>query len=323
MSNRAATAVAHANIALAKYWGKADELENLPAVPSLSLTLTGLSTRTRVEVDAALRDDEVVLDGNAASGRARERVLGVLDELRRLSGARLFARVASANDFPTASGLASSASGFAALALAGVSAFGLDLEAEAVSALARRASASAARSVFGGYVALGALARSAERVLSGDEFVLRMVVALTTSGPKSVGSTEGMLRTAATSPYYRAWLEGAPRVYETIRKAVMARDFGALGPAVEQSALMMHASMLAGDPALVYFNAASLAAMDTVRSLRSRGTRAFYTMDAGPHVKVLCEPENAERVAEALRATTGVERVVVCAPGPDATLEAE
>jgi diphosphomevalonate decarboxylase len=318
-----ATAVAHANIALAKYWGKADERENLPAVPSLSLTLAGLSTRTRVEVDSTLSDDEVVLDGATASGRARERVLGVLDELRRLRGERLFARVVSANDFPTASGLASSASGFAALALAGASAFDLELDAEAVSALARRASASAARSVFGGYVALGAGARSAERVLAGNAFPLRMVVALTTSVPKSVGSTEGMLRTAATSPYYRAWLESAPRVYETVRDAVLARDFAALGPAVEQSALMMHASMLAGDPALVYFNAASLAAMDTVRRLRSHGTQAFYTMDAGPHVKVLAEPENAERVAEALRATAGVERVVVCSPGPDAKLEAE
>jgi diphosphomevalonate decarboxylase len=323
VSARAATAVAHANIALAKYWGKADERENLPAVPSLSLTLTGLSTRTRVEVDASLSDDEVVLDGIKASGRARERVLGVLDELRRLRGAPLFARVVSANDFPTASGLASSASGFAALALAGSSAFALELDAAAVSALARRASASAARSVFGGYVALAAGARAAERVLAGDDFPLCMVVALTTRGPKSVGSTEGMLRTAATSPYYRAWLEGAPRVYETVRRAVLARDVAALGPAIEQSALMMHASMLAADPALIYFNAASLAAMDTVRSLRARGTPAFYTMDAGPHVKVLTEPANAARVAEALTRTAGVERVVVCSPGPDAKLEAE
>src|SRR6186713_2520014 len=209
MTERAASSVACANIALAKYWGKADERENLPAVPSLSLTLAGLSTRTRVEVDSGLEDDEITLDGAPASGRARARVTGVLEALRKLRGARLFARVTSSNDFPTASGLASSASGFAALALAGAGAFGLELDPKAVSALARRASASAARSVFGGYVALEAAGESAERVLSGDAFPLRMVVALTASGPKSVGSTEGMLRTAATSPYYRPWVDDA------------------------------------------------------------------------------------------------------------------
>jgi diphosphomevalonate decarboxylase len=175
--------------------------------------------------------------------------------------------------------------------------------------------------VFGGYVALGAGAASAVPVLAGDDFPLCMVVALTASGPKSVGSTEGMQRTAATSPYYRAWVEGAPRVFETVRAAVLARDLAALGPAVEQSALMMHASMLAADPALVYLSSASLAAMETVRGLRDRGVPAFYTMDAGPHVKVLTKPEHAEPVADALRATPGVERVVVSAPGPGARLE--
>ena len=323
MTTRSAVAVACANIALAKYWGKADERENLPAVPSLSLTLAGLSTRTRVELDPALGDDEVVLDGSTARGRARERVIGVLDELRRLSGTRHFARVTSANDFPTASGLASSASGFAALALAGSSAFELGLPADAVSSVARRASASAARSVFGGYAALEAGARSAERVLPGEDFPLHMVVALTASGPKSVGSTEGMLHTAATSPYYRPWVDDAPRVYRAVRDAVLARDLAALGPAIEQSALRMHASMFAAAPGLVYLSAASLAAMQAVRDLRSRGTLAFFTMDAGPHVKVLTAPNDAALVAEALRATPGVERVVVCAPGPDARLEAE
>ncbi|HEX6277973.1 MAG TPA: diphosphomevalonate decarboxylase [Polyangiaceae bacterium] len=323
MTVRAASAVACANIALAKYWGKADELENLPAVPSLSLTLAGLATRTRVEVDTALDADEIVLDGAPAAGRPRERVVRMLDELRGLAGARRFARVASTNDFPTASGLASSASGFAALALSGAAAFGLGLERGAVSALARRASASAARSLFGGYVALEAGARSAERVLSGDDFPLFMVVALTSSGPKSVGSTEGMLRTAATSPYYRGWLDDAPRVYRAVRDAVLARDLAALGPAVEASALRMHASMFAADPPIVYFTAATLAVMQAVRELRSRGTLAFHTMDAGPHVKVLTAPENAELVAGALRAVPGVERVVVCSPGPDATLEVE
>lgn len=315
----AVTARAHANIALAKYWGKADVVENLPAVPSLSLTLAALSTRTRIELEPALAADVLELDGVNATGRPLERVVTLLDRVRPEGAPR--ARVSSTNDFPTAAGLASSASGFAALAVAANAAYGAGLSAAALSALARRSSASAARSLFGGFVALPAGASSAERVLDGADFPVSMLIAVTRSGPKEVDSTAGMKHTLATSPYYPAWVAHAPALYAEVRRAVVERDLELLGSAAEQSALMMHASMFAARPALVYFTAATMAAMETVRALRKRGTLAFYTMDAGPHVKVLTAPADAPLVERALAETPGVLSVLASGAGPDATLE--
>jgi diphosphomevalonate decarboxylase len=314
-------AVACANIALAKYWGKADAGENLPAVPSLSLTLAGLHTTTDVTFDDSLEADELVLDGERAAGRPLERVVGLLDRVRERAGVAARARVRSVNDFPTAAGLASSASGFAALALAASRAAGLDPPLAEVSALARASSASAARSVFGGWVELDARARSAVQVAPPEHLPCAMLVAVTAAGPKAMSSTQGMQHTAETSPYYAAWVERAPRVFEEVKAALLARDIAALGAAMEQSALMMHASMFAARPAVVYFTPATLGVMERVRALRKEGGAAFYTMDAGPHVKVLTTPEQVDAIAAALERVEGVRRVIRSQPGPDARAE--
>lgn len=301
---------APSNIALAKYWGKADVAKNLPAVPSLSMTLDGLSTYTRVRFDPGLNEDRFVLDGATATGRPLARVSELLDRVRRQGGFELRAEVVSDNDFPTAAGLASSASGFAALALAALTAAGESADPSAVSALARQSSASAARSVFGGYVALPGGADSAEPVAPPEHFPLSMLVAVTERGEKAVGSTAGMQHTAATSPYYAAWLAAAPAVYAEIRAAIAARDLQALGEASEHSALAMHASMWAARPAIDYFVPATLAVLKRVRTLRTAGTLAYCTMDAGPHVKVICRPEDAGTVISALESIDGVRRVI-------------
>jgi diphosphomevalonate decarboxylase len=314
-------AVAHANIALAKYWGKADEARNIPAVPSLSLTLDALRTRTSVEFDTALADDEVVLDGRPAREKEGRRVVRMLEAVRSAAGITAKARVESENSFPTAAGLASSASGFAALALAASAAAGLDVSLREASSLARAASVSAARSLYGGYVELPAGAESAEPLVPGSHFPLKMIVALTRAGEKAVGSTEGMLRTARTSPYYEAWVKQAPASCERIRRAVMDRDIEALGPAIESSALAMHASMFAADPPIVYMSPTTVAVMERVRELRASGVPAFYTMDAGPHVKVVTLPERSDEVVAALKAVPGTQNVIECGPGPGASLE--
>jgi diphosphomevalonate decarboxylase len=315
-----ATAIAHANIALAKYWGKLDVARNLPAVPSLSLTLAGMTTTTEVTFDAALSADELQLGGVAQQGKPLARARSLLDEVRALAGSSHFARVRSHNDFPTASGLASSASGFAALALGAVKAAGLSLPLERVSALARAASASAARSLFGGFVELGAGADFAERVAPPEHWPLRMLVAVTSEAAKDTGSTDGMQHTARTSPYYPAWVTDAPRLFAEVKQAVLARDFERLAPAVEQSALMMHASMLAARPALLYFRPATLAVIEAVRALRRQGHAACFTIDAGPHVKVLVEETAVASASSALIRTEGVLRVLESAPGGDAVV---
>jgi diphosphomevalonate decarboxylase len=131
---------AHPNIALAKYWGKTEGDENAPAVPSLSVTLAGMTTETTLTLDPSLSRDEIVLNDVAAEGLAASRVVKLLDRVRALTGVTTFARVSSRNDFPTAAGLASSASGFAALALAATRAMGSSYGLGEISDLARRAS---------------------------------------------------------------------------------------------------------------------------------------------------------------------------------------
>jgi diphosphomevalonate decarboxylase len=319
-----AAAIAHSNIALAKYWGKANLAANLPAVPSLSMTLQALRTRTSVRFDPALKSDRLLLDGAEQAGRELSRVAGLLDGVRAQlgaqSGAHLYAEVISHNDFPTASGLASSASGFAALALAARAAAGLDCSLPQVSEVARAASASAARSVFGGYVVLESAGHAALPFLPGEHFPLVMLVTVLTQHPKAVSSTQAMQLTAQSSPYYPAWVAHAPAVFSEVKSALQRRDIEALGEAMEHSALAMHATMMAAQPGIIYLQPQTLRVMNQVRELRGQGLAAYFTMDAGPHVKVLTLPDHAKRLQHELEQMPDVVRVIPSGPGPNAAL---
>ncbi len=337
-----ATAVAHPNIALAKYWGKLDEGHNLPAVPSLSVTLAGMSTITTVAFDPSLGEDELELGGTSirdgapandptaallpAGAGALRRVSGLLDRVRASAGVSHRARVTSRNDFPTASGLASSASAFAALAVAAAAALGLDWSPEQLSDLARRTSVSSARSIFEGFVELpsgrpsadAAALLAAAPVAPPDHLPLRIVVAVTREGPKATGSTQGMLHTTRTSPYFPAWVADAPALFAKLKDALLRRDLEALGTLAEASALRMHAAAIAADPGLIYWTAATVLVMEEVRALRARGTPAFFTIDAGPHVKVLTTAEHEASVTQMLEQIPGVRRTIATRPGEGA-----
>lgn len=316
---RQAVAVAHPNVALSKYWGKRAGEDHVPAVPSLSVTLSGLTTRTRLRWDSDLRDHRFILDGVARERGEAPKVFAFLDAVGRSQGVNAFADVESRNDFPTASGLASSASGFAALALAGVRASGCDWDAARVADLARHGSASAARSLFGGFVELdGAVAR---QVAPADHLPLVVLVCITTEAPKAVSSSEGMRATLERSPYAQAWLDEAPRIHARLREALLERDFDRLGELAETSALAMHASALAAG--IVYWNGATIDALAAVQSLRAAGTLAYATIDAGPHVKVLVRPADAARALDVMKSVRGVVRVLEARPGSGAALEHE
>ncbi len=320
-----ATAAAHPNIALAKYWGKRDDGHNLPAVPSLSVTLAGMSTRTTVAFDEGLTADTFTLAGAPAAEGPTKRVVALLDRVRAEAGITTRASVASDNDFPTAAGLASSASAFAALALAALAAAGLDHAEARVSDLARRSSVSAARSALGGFAELragktGETFLAAEPVAGPDHMPLRVLVAVTREGPKPTLSTEGMLHTQRTSPYYPAWVELSPALEKRVKDAILARDMEALGVAAEESALRMHAAAIAAGPGLLYWIGATVNVVDEVRRLRAAGTLAYFTIDAGPHVKVLTSASEEEAVAKAIAAVPGVTRVIRARPGEAASL---
>jgi diphosphomevalonate decarboxylase len=293
-----ATALAHANIALIKYWGKLDSGRRLPAVSSLSLTLERLSTETTVHFFDNLPEDRVELNG----------------EVRAHAGVQARAVVRSANNFPTAAGLASSASGFAALALASLAACGLEPNLDHASELACDASVSAARSLHGGFVSLDA-GHARARPLTLPSTPLCMVVALTNSGRKSVGSTEGMALTAATSPYYEPWVHFSHDLHARAERALRAGHYSELGSLMERSTLAMHASMLASEPALLYWNPTTLAAMARVKELRAAGCFAYFTMDAGPHVKVLTTAADSLAVRTAMTEVPGVLSVLESAVG--------
>ncbi len=315
------TARACANIALAKYWGKADAKKNIPAVPSISLTLDQLVTETRVRFDTKLAEDDVRLDGRRATADEKDRVVKMLNSIRREAGLRARAHVASHNYFPTAAGLASSASGFAALAASASAAAGLRSSPRRLSALARASSVSAARSIFGGFVELPAGVRGqgdlhARPITAPDHWKVRLVIAVTEPGPKKVGSTEGMERSKKTSPYYDAWVADAPKWARQIKRAIKERDLDTLGAAMERSTLAFHCCAMTSEPAILNWAPATLAALGTVRGLRERGVSTWATMDAGPHVKALCGIGDAARVRQALDRTPGVTRTWVAKPGP-------
>ncbi len=320
---REAVAEAHPNVALAKYWGKRDAALNLPAVPSLSITLAGMTSRTRVTFDAAAARDELVLNG-AAAPDVLTRLQPTLERLRTLAGCTHRARVVADNDFPTAAGLASSASGFAALVVAAADALGLELAPATASAAARRGSGSAARSLFGGFVEM-APGRApdgrdaiAQPLLAPEAWPLEVVVVTTDPAPKAVSSRDGMALTAATSPYYAAWVAGAVADFDAARAAVLARDFERLAEVAEASCLAMHAVALAARPGLLYWNGATLEAMQAVRRMRGCGHAVFFTVDAGPQVKAVCLPGHAGAVAAELGAIEGVHSTHRCGLGGDA-----
>lgn len=321
MATASAKVRARANFALVKYWGKADAALNVPAVGSISITLDALWTETAIAFDPALERDVLTLDGETRE-RDRARVSKFLDIVRSLAGVETRARIESTNNFPTGAGLASSASGFAALAAAAAAALGLDLTPRELSILARRGSGSAARSIFGGFVEMHAGQASdggdsfAEPLLPAADWPLEVAIAITASGEKAVGSTSGMGRSAESSPYYPAWVATHPADMERARRAILARDFAALAEVAERSCLKMHAAALAADPPLVYWNGATVECIAAVQRLRAAGTPVFFTIDAGPQLKAVCEPGARRDVAAALAAVPGVVRVLESGLGP-------
>ncbi len=320
MKPRKGRAEACANIALAKYWGKSPRGDNLTATSSLSLTLDNLRTRTEVLLDDSLSEDEVVLSGTALTGRGRERVTALLDRFRSLTGRKVFAHVTTENDFPTAAGLASSASGFAALSVAADAAFQTSLGAARLSSIARRSSASAGRSLYGGYVELRREADTASVVVPGTHFPLSMVVAVVTAQEKPISSTGGMLHTEKTSPYYPAWVDVSESVFESVKVGIVERDFERVANGMEHSARLMHATMMTSVPPVIYLRGATVELMHEVAARRGRGEPVAYTMDAGPNVKILTTPEHEATLGAWLGGFPGVSNVIVCRSGPAAAV---
>ncbi len=314
-------AIAQPNIALIKYWGKRDVALNLPAVGSISITLRELHTRMHVIFDDGLGADTLTVN-DVPDEKMLPRLSACLDRVAGRDRPR--ARIASQCNFPIAAGLASSASSFAALTVAAAHAAGKSLTSAELASFAGQASGSAARSLLGGFVELsntnGGIA--VDTLCEADEWPFAVVVAITESGPKAVGSTEAMEISRRTSPFYSNWVDQQAADLDTARAAIHDRDFTKLAQVAEHNCLKMHSIMWASRPPMVYWNAATMRCLETVRSLQARDIGVFFTIDAGPQVKAVCLPEDAADVEAALRKTQGVEDIMVSGLGQGARLEA-
>lgn len=317
------SARAHSNIALVKYWGKRSAIRNLPAVGSISVTLDALHTETSAVFDTALSSDRATLNDQPAD---TARLTPFIDLVRAAAGIDTRVSIVSSNNFPTGAGLASSASGFAALALATTHAAGLDLDARELSILARQGSGSAARSIFGGFVEMHRGTREdgldafAEPILSPSDWPLEIVVAITDTATKPIYTSLGMSRLNERSDYYDAWVAHAETDLAAAREAIAAYDFETLGALTEMSCLKLHGLMMSTRPGLIYWNPATVAAIQAIRELRAAGTPVYFTIDAGPQVKALCAPGYAEAVARELAGVPGVLETRRTALGPAAHL---
>jgi len=316
---RKATVRAPSNIALIKYWGARNLERAIPRNPSISITLDRCVSRSTVEVLGGASDHEILWRGvegelSPAPPAFAGRIQAHLDFLRFHLAVDGAFRIATENTFPPAAGIASSASGFAAVTLAVVHALGLELADEQLSDLARLSgSGSAARSVLGGYVEWPAGRRAdrchAWQLLPPEHWDLRDVVAVVDAGPKAVSSLEGHRR-ALTSPHYRARQRQLPARLEAVRQALAGRDFAALAEVVEAEAIELHMIAMTSKPPIFYWRPSTVEVLAAVREMRQEGVAACSTIDAGANVHVLCPASAQEEVATRLSRLRSVRSLI-------------
>ncbi|MEC9374879.1 MAG: diphosphomevalonate decarboxylase [Pseudomonadota bacterium] len=313
-----ATALAHPNVALIKYWGKSDSIQNHPAVASLSLTLEGLETRTSIRFDSNLQSDQIQING-IRDDSSLQKVTLCLDVFRKKFGKYICADVKSTNNFPTAAGLASSASGYAALVKAADSALGLELDRNELANIACLGSGSAPRSIYPGIVLLQPNHERntivCETISDVEQWPLSVVIAITTEEPKSIPSTYGMEVSRNTSPYYENWLISHPADLQVALTYIENRDFNGLAEISEQNCLKMHAVAMSSDPPLIYWSGVTIELMSIVRQLRQDKIPVFFTTDAGPQLKAICLPDVVSQVQHALQSVSGVQKTIISTLG--------
>lgn len=321
-----ATAVANANIALVKYWGKRNDELILPQNSNVSVTLGGLTATTTAEFDKRYGKDSFVLDGKEQSGEELERVVAILDILRKKVGIKDFAKVASENNFPTAAGFASSAAGGAALALAASKAAGLNLGERELSILARINSGSASRSIAGGFVewAKGNKEDGSDsygmQIASKEHWPeFRILACVLSTEKKKIKSRAGMKQSVSNCPFYNAWRETAEQDAQKMKGFIIKKNFTEVGKLAEHNCLKMHAVMLTTTPPIIYWNEKTIELMHAIQAWRDEGLESYFTIDAGPQIKIVCLSKDVSEITRRVK-ELGVDHVMECRPGEGAHL---
>ncbi|MGB9701747.1 MAG: diphosphomevalonate decarboxylase [Candidatus Kapaibacteriota bacterium] len=295
----------HPNIALVKYWGKRSEEKNLPSVGSISITLDELSTITEVYINK-ISNDEFIINNKKANEREQQKISKFLDYFRARSSKKYYLKIKTTNNFPTAAGLASSASGYAALTYAANHIFDLNLSAKELTQYARLGSGSAARSIFGGYVELhkGELESGedcfAEQILAPDQFPLKVIVAITDETPKKTSSRDGMKLSQQTSPFFQSFVETSEQDISFMKQAIKSRDFYMMSEIAQQSCIKMHSVMMTTKEPLFYWNSKTFSIIEFVLKFQKEKYPIFFTIDAGPQVKIVTLPGEEKNIIEKL-----------------------
>jgi len=306
-----AIARANTNIALVKYWGKRNSDLFLPMNSSISLTLDSFYTVTKVQLNKSLVKDRIILDGQVVKGENYLHITSFLEKIRKLSGQEVYADVVSFNFVPTAAGYASSASGFAALAAAGSRAYQLKLKKKELSIMARQGSGSACRSIYGGFVmwnkGIWADGRDsyAQQLTKQEEWPLSIISMMANGRKKDISSRKGMDRTIETSPLYQGWLNSVEDDLHDMIQAIKTKDFEMLGISMEKNCLKMHSTMMTANPPILYWNGITTELIHHVIHMRKRGYEAYFTIDAGPNVKVFCKREDEKAIVNVLKEVPG------------------
>ncbi|OCT51706.1 Diphosphomevalonate decarboxylase [Cladophialophora carrionii] len=317
-----ASTTAPVNIAVIKYWGKRDTALNLPTNSSLSVTLSQKSLRTLTTASCSETysgPDSLILNGEEEDIQSSKRTQACLKHLRSLREqlessnaslpklSKMTLRLVSANNFPTAAGLASSAAGFAALVRSIADLYELPQSPQDLSLIARQGSGSACRSLMGGYVAWRAgtkedgsdsVAQEVAPVSHWPE--MRALILVVSAEKKGVPSTAGMQTTVETSTLAPArFTDIVPKRMQEIEKAIHERDFETFARITMQDSNSFHAICLDSWPPIHYLNDVSRAAMNAVETANRKAGKliAAYTFDAGPNAVIYYLEEHAHQVA--------------------------
>lgn len=325
MKKLKATAVAPSNIAFIKYWGKKDEILRLPENGSVSVSLSNLLTKTTVEFSSEYQTDKIIIN-KAEDKKEARRVINHLDRIRDLAHINEKSKVVSSNNFPASSGLASSASGFAALTLAATKATGLSLTEKELSVLARIGSGSACRSIPNGIVEWKEGKDSdtsyAFSIFPPHHWAIGIIVAIVKGEKKEVGSTDGM-KLVNTSPFFKERLLNIEWKIKKIKQLIKEKNFPLFGELLEAEALELHAITLTTRPAIIYWQPGTIKVMKLVQKARSEGLLGYFTIDAGPHVYIICEKKNVSGLVKRLRGIEEVRNIIVNEPGEGARIVEE
>jgi len=318
MSQKISSALAHPNIAFIKYWGNANPSLRLPSNGSISMNLEGLETVTSLSSSTQQNTHTLIINDVVQESVKSSRIAEYLEKIRTLYPFEGFLTIRSRNNFPISAGIASSASAFAALALALNDFLALGLSEPEISALARLGSGSASRSIPGGYVQWEPgndhQLSFAASIASPTHWQLFDVILAVTLDEKKISSTRGHQH-ADTSPYQSVRVHDTPRRLNICRQAIIDKDFEKLAWIIEQDSDMMHAVMLTSDPPIVYWQPASLSIMQTVRELRKNGVACAYTLDAGPNVHIICPPSSKDAVLDFFSEYPGIQEIYIAKTG--------